>query len=63
RAAGGTAEVHRFPGETHASINRRLGEPGHDPTIVAGGFLRRILTPPTPPASEGPIFDAPPDRK
>jgi arylformamidase len=63
RAAGGTAEVHRFPGETHASINRRLGEPGHDPTIVTGGFLRRILTPPTPPASEGPIFDAPPDRK
>lgn len=46
RAAGGTAEVHRFPDETHASINRRLGEPGHDPTAVAGAFLRRVASPP-----------------
>ncbi len=46
RAAGGTADIHRFPGETHASINRRLGEPGHDPTMVAGAFLRRVMSPP-----------------
>ncbi len=63
RAAGGTAEIHRFPGETHASINRRLGEPGHDPTEVTEAFLRRILTPAGPSDTDGRIFDAPADGK
>ena len=54
RAAGGSASVHRFPGETHASINRRLGEPGHDPTAATGAFLRRIADGPRPAAPDSP---------